>query len=93
LRFTSLPGSATGSGRRSIWLKSEKMAVFAPIPRASDTTATMVTKGGPPEPRRTASFVVLFRDALSIFQRRPHGKKEDEWPETERGFHEAGDPQ
>jgi hypothetical protein len=45
LRFTSLPGSATGSGRRSIWLKSEKMAVFAPIPRASDATATMVTKG------------------------------------------------
>ena len=28
------------------WLNNEKIAVFAPIPRASDTIATMVTNGG-----------------------------------------------
>ena len=44
-RLTSRPGSGTGSGLSSSWLKSEKMAAFAPIPSASDTIATMVTKG------------------------------------------------
>ena len=43
-RLTSRAGSGTGSGRSSIWLNSEKMAAFAPIPSASDTIATMVTK-------------------------------------------------
>ena len=45
LRLTSLPGSGTGSGRSSIWSNSEKIAAFAPMPSASDTTATVVTSG------------------------------------------------
>jgi hypothetical protein len=44
-RFTSRSGSGTGSGRRSIWLKREKIAAFAPMPSASDTMATIVTNG------------------------------------------------
>src|ERR1043165_4729973 len=44
-RLTRRCGSGTGSGRSSIWLKSEKIAAFAPIPSASDSTATAVTNG------------------------------------------------
>src|SRR5471030_372562 len=43
--LTRRAGAGTGSGRSSIWLNSEKMAAFAPMPSASDTIATMVTKG------------------------------------------------
>src|SRR5262249_1213903 len=38
-------GSFTGSERRIRLLTSEKIAVFAPIPRASESTATAVTIG------------------------------------------------
>src|SRR6185503_6727995 len=44
-RFTSRPGSATGSGFNRIWLKTEKIAAFAPMPRPSETMATVVTNG------------------------------------------------
>jgi hypothetical protein len=44
-RLTSLAGSWTGSDRRMSSWNSEKMAVFAPMPSASETTATMVTNG------------------------------------------------
>ena len=44
-RLTNWSGASTGSGCRSRWLKIEKMAAFAPIPSASDTIATRVTKG------------------------------------------------
>src|SRR5690348_5191891 len=43
--FTSSSGCGTDSGRRRISLKSEKIAAFAPMPSASDSTATPVTKG------------------------------------------------
>ena len=43
--LTSRSGSGTGSGRSSIWLNSEKIAAFAPMPSASDTMATIVTNG------------------------------------------------
>ena len=43
--MTSRAGSGTGSGFSRIWLKREKMAAFAPMPSASDTIATIVTKG------------------------------------------------
>ena len=39
------PAFGTGSGRSSIWLNSEKMAAFAPMPSASERTATAVTNG------------------------------------------------
>ena len=44
-RLTSWRGASTGSGSSRIWLKSEKIAAFAPSPSASDTIATPVTKG------------------------------------------------
>src|SRR5215210_3090989 len=44
-RFTRRLGSGTGSGRSSIWLNSEKIAALAPIPNASERTATAVTNG------------------------------------------------
>ena len=44
-RLTSRAGSGTGSGCSSIWLNSEKIAAFAPMPSASDTIATIVTNG------------------------------------------------
>ena len=44
-RLTSRSECGTGSGRSNIWLNSEKMAEFAPMPSASDTMATIVTKG------------------------------------------------
>src|SRR5688500_16029103 len=51
-----------------------------------------------PDPRRLTEHPARFRgtlpvDASSVFQRRLHGEKEDEYAETERGLHEAGDPQ
>ena len=44
-RFTSCPASCTGSELRIRSLKSEKIAVFAPIPKARETMATLLTKG------------------------------------------------
>ena len=38
-------GSRTGSGRSSIWSKSEKIAALAPMPSASDRIATAVRAG------------------------------------------------
>jgi hypothetical protein len=35
----------TGNGRQRIWLNSEKIAAFAPMPNASDRMATAVTNG------------------------------------------------
>ena len=43
--ITRRSGSCTGRAWISIWSKREKMAAFAPIPSASDRTATAVTKG------------------------------------------------
>src|SRR6185295_2162294 len=42
LTLTSRCGSLTGSERRTRLFSSEKIAVFAPIASASDTTATAV---------------------------------------------------
>src|ERR1051326_7732524 len=44
-RLTSRSGAGTGSGCSRSWSKSEKMAAFAPMPSARDTTATVVTNG------------------------------------------------
>jgi len=44
-RLTSRAGSGTSSGLSSSWLNNEKIAAFAPMPRASDTIATIVTNG------------------------------------------------
>src|SRR4029077_15232239 len=38
-------GAGTPSGRSRIWWNSEKIAAFAPMPSASETMATVVTKG------------------------------------------------
>jgi hypothetical protein len=42
---TSRSGSAYGNGLRSTPLTTLKMALFAPIPSASVSTATMVNPG------------------------------------------------
>src|ERR1700756_4119817 len=42
---TSCWGSFTGSRRNNTWSRSVKMAVFAPMPRASVRTATAVKPG------------------------------------------------
>src|SRR5207253_6374252 len=47
VRIASRCGSLTGSARRTRLLTSEKIAVFAPIPSASDRMATVVTTGVP----------------------------------------------
>ncbi len=44
-RRTSWPGSRTGSARRSRLSTSVKIAVFAPIPSASEAIATNVKPG------------------------------------------------
>src|SRR5882672_2352853 len=44
-RFTRRPASGTGSARSRIWLNSENIAAFAPMPSASETIATIVTNG------------------------------------------------
>ena len=48
---TSRSGSATGSLRRIRLSIREKMAVFAPMPRAIERVATMVTTGAAPSAR------------------------------------------
>jgi hypothetical protein len=45
LTRTSAPGSRTGSARRIRLSTSVKIAVFAPIPSASEATATNVNPG------------------------------------------------
>src|SRR5580700_959431 len=42
---TSCDGSLTGSSRSNNWSTSVKMAVLAPMPRASEPTATKVNSG------------------------------------------------
>src|SRR3974377_1594118 len=42
---TSCLGAFTGSSRRVSWSRSVKMAVFAPIPRARESTATRANMG------------------------------------------------
>ncbi len=43
--ITSLSGSSKGSGRSSVVLIRLKMTVLAPMPRASESAATMVKPG------------------------------------------------
>src|SRR6187200_848167 len=43
--ITSSSGFCTGSLRSTIWSISVKIAVFAPIPRASDRIATVANSG------------------------------------------------
>src|SRR5215204_6362297 len=43
--MTSCSGAVTGSLRRTIWSISVKIAVFAPMPRASDRIATVAKRG------------------------------------------------
>src|SRR3954471_21511259 len=49
--ITSWSGRAMGSLRRRIWSISVKMAVFAPIPSASDRIATTANSGLRRRPR------------------------------------------
>ena len=44
-KLTSLSGSCTGKGRNNMLLKIEKIATFAPMPSAIDSTAMVVTMG------------------------------------------------
>src|SRR5262249_12357450 len=60
-RFTSSDGRGTGSDSSSIWLKHEKIAAFAPIPRASDTIATPVTNGVLKRVRNACRMPVAIR--------------------------------
>ena len=55
----SCSGSATGSERSIRLLTSEKIAVFAPMPSASDSTAAMATTGVAISPRSASrmSFI------------------------------------
>ena len=55
-----------------------------------DVSPRPIFIGGVPSRAERPVSWYPFATLLSIFQRRPHGKKEDEWPETKRGFHEAG---
>jgi hypothetical protein len=43
--ITSLSGSSKGSGRSNVVLIKLKMTVLAPMPRASESAATMVKPG------------------------------------------------
>jgi hypothetical protein len=45
VRTTSDPGSGTGSARRRIASMKLKIAAFAPIPRASESTASTLKVG------------------------------------------------
>jgi hypothetical protein len=45
----------------STWLNSEKMATFAPIPRASDRIATIVTSGALKSVRSANVMLNLLR--------------------------------
>ena len=49
--MTSSSGALTGSLRSRIWSISVKIAVFAPIPSASDRMATAAKSGLRPSPR------------------------------------------
>ncbi len=43
--ITNCSGALTGSSRSNNWSRSVKIAVLAPIPNASESTATVVNKG------------------------------------------------
>src|SRR5205807_4508773 len=58
--LTSRSGCVTGSGWRSISLKSEEIAAFAPMPSASERIATTVTNG---VRNRVRSDTLIFRMA------------------------------
>src|SRR5262249_7683238 len=62
---TSRSGSATGSGRSMRALKREKIAVFAPIPSASETSATPETIGVARKARSASrrSGIIVLRPA------------------------------
>src|SRR5947207_12166803 len=49
--MTNRSGSLTGSLRNKIWSISVKIAVFAPIPSASESVATMANSGLRRRPR------------------------------------------
>jgi hypothetical protein len=63
--------------RITVLLTSEKIAVLAPMPSASDTTATTVTTG---EARnvRTARRRFCIEPAANYCANRPHGQGSDE---------------
>src|SRR6185436_6563599 len=61
-KFTrSVVCATAGMGRSSSSLKSEKIAALAPIPRASDNAATMVTNGDLKSVRRASLTLRIGR--------------------------------
>jgi hypothetical protein len=58
-------GWGTGRGRSSIWLKSEKIAELAPIPRERERIATIVTNGVLNRVRR-ARRMLRITEALTV---------------------------
>src|SRR5439155_24543936 len=67
-RFTSSPGRSTGRLLRSSWLKSEKIAAFAPMPSASDTMATMVTNGVLNRVRNANLRLSIMVEPVDVFE-------------------------
>src|SRR5690606_18904803 len=70
---TSSSGLSTGSGRKTIAFTRLKIALFAPMPSASVTTATIAKPGVLTRPRRAkrksriaASMGAFDRDGLSV---------------------------
>jgi hypothetical protein len=62
---TSSCGFRTGRTRSRIWSSSENIAVFAPIPRASEIVATAANSGLRSRPRRTTRRL----DMLTSFEK------------------------
>src|SRR5688572_33114114 len=61
--MTSCSGACTGSFRSTIWSINVNIAVFAPIPSASDRMATVANSGLRPRlriARRTSDVVVVM---------------------------------
>src|SRR4051812_12176917 len=78
---------------------SERMATLVTkgvLNRVLRAKRTVITRYRRITERKSCHFVVLSVDALWRLHRRPHGKKDSEeenGPQTECGFHEAGDPE
>ena len=74
-RLTRRSGSTTGSGRSSNWWKTEKIAAFGPMPRASDKTATPVTTGVL-NSMRNANRTFAITCSSSSASRRPRARRQ-----------------
>src|ERR1043165_3503123 len=87
VRSTSSPGLWTGSELSTSWWRSEKIAVFAPMPSASDSTTTKLSIGAFPKLRRANRIrpislirreILIKRWSFSYEQRDRHPKPDQD---------------